>query len=1005
MSSAAAWARRVGPAAAFQFAFVAAVALVKSAANALVLSRYQAGALPYLYLGAAALTAALTGLAAGRKGKGASHPLALCLAGAALTGAVAAGIRLGVSSLALALYLFAEAFATYVAISFWSTVDDAFDPREAKRAFTEVNGIGMAGGVVGGLAAQELAPRFGANALLIAGTVALAFAAAAFHFHRAAPLGQTQPRASGAEVWSYLRSNGYAKVLAGLVLLLAVASAFADFAFRQRASRSLGEDELAALFGNLQLWMALFCVAFQLLLAERLLRGIGLLRYLALVPALLAPLAAVSLFEPALWPAYLLKLFESAASLSIVPVAMQLLYAPMPDGLRDGVRTSLDGLAKKGGLALAGVLLIGAGAHAWGPALPAALLALCAAVALVLLRLRPRYVGALQERVAGAGPAPEAALAGVGSKLLVDALDSPLPERVLHALSLMEQAAMDLRPHLGALLSHQSERVLERGVQLAVSLQAREEASRIEALLWTGHRRPRDEAAWALSQLAPSRAVQVLPPLIESRDIGLRCAAIGALMGIEGGYRAQLALQQLAAKGELAPASERREVARLLGRLRDPRWAKFLGRYLEDGDSSVRRIAIAAAGEGGYLSLAPRLLPFLTWREERRNAREAISKFGDELVPMLEQALNDRARSSALRYELPRVLRQIGSRRALEALVFSNIRDDAFLHYRIGVAISRLREDHPELKVDGQWVREAIGRRREVYRTLLDPFRDLRAGLGDRALLTRAIGDRLDQAYELSFWLLGLLYDSRALRRVHSHVVGSDPRRRAYALELLENLVPEEDRALILEQTFAHHRELPAGAGGRLSEHLGVLCHTDDHVLRACARQVARGAGLWTLPPLEDDMSEATVKRMFALEGVEIFAQSDVDDLSAVAAVSREQTFRKGERIYSEGDPGDALYVILKGSVVALRGGEHVLTLREKEAFGEVSLLDGSPRPTDVVASEEVSVLVIDRRDFLDLVSDRPELLKGVFRAVSQQLKRVLDLPGRRNTGESKVAG
>lgn len=151
-------------------------------------------------------------------------------------------------------------------------------------------------------------------------------------------------------------------------------------------------------------------------------------------------------------------------------------------------------------------------------------------------------------------------------------------------------------------------------------------------------------------------------------------------------------------------------------------------------------------------------------------------------------------------------------------------------------------------------------------------------------------------------------------------------------------------------------------------------------------------------------MAHTTLDRLFALEGVDIFTQSDVDDIAAVAAVAREQAYRKGERIYAEGDPGDALYVIVSGVVEAYHGGEHVLTLREKEAFGEVSLLDGSPRPTEMVASEDVTVLVIDRRDFLDLLSDRPELFAGIFRVVSGQLKRVLDLP-RRMTGDIPKQG
>jgi CRP-like cAMP-binding protein len=137
-------------------------------------------------------------------------------------------------------------------------------------------------------------------------------------------------------------------------------------------------------------------------------------------------------------------------------------------------------------------------------------------------------------------------------------------------------------------------------------------------------------------------------------------------------------------------------------------------------------------------------------------------------------------------------------------------------------------------------------------------------------------------------------------------------------------------------------------------------------------------------------MSDLTLQRLFALEGVEIFEQSDVDDLAAVAAVAREQRFRKGERIYAEGDPGDALYVIIEGRVEARRDSEVVLTLLSKESFGETSLFDGAPRINEVVATEDTCTLVIDRRDFLDLLADRPELLSGMFRVLSRQLKDVV---------------
>lgn len=997
------WVQRLWPAATYQFAFVAAVAILKSASNAVVLARFQASALPYLYLVAAGLTATFSMAQAFRPRGRRRDPILLALLGTVLASGGAVALWMQWSSAALFLYLFAETFATYVAIGFWATLADAFDPREARRAFPAVSGIGMGGGIVGGFLAQLLATHAGTNWLLLAAAGFLGIAAFVFRFHRV-PEGiesrsTSSARVDRSEAFVFAARSSYVQVFALLVLAFSVNTAFVDFVFRQRAAQAMNEDALAALFGNQQLFIGLFCMVFQLFLAERLLKQLGILKYLALVPFMMAPLAGIALVNADVWPVYLLKLVEAAASLSILPVGVQLLYAPMPDGVRDSLRSTIDGLLRKGGVAIGGLLLIGVGSFLIGPTVTIAVIGLCALAGFLLLKLQPLYVAILQERM-NASDEEEISSDGDDAKLLLSALTSEEPDRVLHAVTLLQHAEVDLRPHLPVLLGHANERVLERGVQLALELQAAETVPTLEKLVDGNARRPRDEAVWALAALSPEVAGRSLPRLMDSPDVGLRCAAIGALIGTQGGFAAQGALQALAAKGELAPLAERREVARLLGRLHDERWAPFLGRYLKDGDASVRRIAIRAVGEGRYESLAAKLLPFLTWREERRNAREALALFGDVVTPLIEEAMNDRTRSGSLRYELPRVLRQIGTQKAFDALLFSNIDDDAFLHYRIGVSLTRMHEENPKLLVDTKRVREAIERRRRVYQQFLEPYRDLRAGLGDTALLTRAVGDRLDQAFELTFWLHGLLYGARALRRVHEQVAGKDARRRAYALELLENLMDQDDLDLLRKQLEEHHRDLPPGDPERLEQHFGMLCHSNDDVLRATARQTARTRGLWSLPPMEDDMSEELVKKLFALEGVEIFAQSDVDDLTAVAHLTREVKFQKGEQIWHEGDPGDALYVIVQGRVSALRAGEVVLTMKEKEVIGDVSLLDGSPRPTDMIADEDTRALMIDRRDFMDLISDRPELLKGVFRAVSQQLKKVVDLVERKSTGE-----
>lgn len=1001
------WTARLAPAAAFQFFFIASVSMFKPGANALTLSRFSPQALPWLYIGAAVLAAGLALI--GGDGKRRRDPGFIVLAGALFAGTLAIGVWLQQSWISLGAYLFSEVFATLVSLSFWGAMGEAFDAREARRAFSWINGIGMSGAIFGGFIAQLLAKTEGALALLIGGAVMLFAAGVAWRFHRS-ELEVEKNAAPAVNVardgWREVLSARYTQWMAVFVLGMSVLQQLTDFIFRARAAANLSEADMASVFAAHQLWTGVFCVVFQFLLAELLLRKLGILRYAGFAPGVLAALTLITWLIPSVWSAWALKVFEAAASWSMLPVAIQLMYAPLDDRLRDAARRTIDGVVRKGGMAVAGLMLI-ALANALGlDGVFVMVLLTCGIVGWALWRIRPRYVEAVHARVAGLEQRNN--FEGE-ERLLGQAIRAPSPEQALRAADLLERTGLLNESHVRTLLEHRQERVQERGVQLAEELRLHTVAKPLENIIATGARRPRDAAIWALAWLAPERARVVLPPLLGQQDIGMQTAAIGGVLSLPGpdDGTAKTMLAALLDRGVDAPAPERREVAKMLGRLAKPELARSLVPYLDDADATVRRVAIEAAGVGKYVELAPRLLRFLTWRDDRRAAREALANMGDAVVPLLGSTLDDRSRTRGLRLQLPRVLRLIATQESLNALLFSNAQDDPSLHYRIGLSLAQLHDEHPELNIDRTRQLEALQRRHDVTEALLEPYRDARAALGEDSLLTRVLGDRLDQSMEISFWLLGLRHDGATMRRAHTLLIGSDSRRRAWALELLDNVLSGAERELISIAVDSNHRALPLGAAARFANHLQALCNSDDFVLKACARSVARRALVWQQPYREDDMNELTVKKLFALEGVEIFARSDVDDVAAVAAVAKEQSFTRGTRVYAEGDPGDALYVIVDGSMEARRDGEVVMTMKAKESFGETSLFDGAPRINEVVAMTDSKVLVIDRRDFLDLLADRPELLAGMFRVLSRQLKSmVVEVANRRaTTGEMPAIG
>ena len=62
------------------------------------------------------------------------------------------------------------------------------------------------------------------------------------------------------------------------------------------------------------------------------------------------------------------------------------------------------------------------------------------------------------------------------------------------------------------------------------------------------------------------------------------------------------------------------------------------------------------------------------------------------------------------------------------------------------------------------------------------------------------------------------------------------------------------------------------------------------------------------------------------------------------------------------------------------------------ESFGHVSVLDRGPRPATAKATERgCELLVIDRQHFMDLVTDRPELLHGLFKVLTKRVRHLLE--------------
>jgi CRP-like cAMP-binding protein len=135
------------------------------------------------------------------------------------------------------------------------------------------------------------------------------------------------------------------------------------------------------------------------------------------------------------------------------------------------------------------------------------------------------------------------------------------------------------------------------------------------------------------------------------------------------------------------------------------------------------------------------------------------------------------------------------------------------------------------------------------------------------------------------------------------------------------------------------------------------------------------------------------------LAGIPLFRVLSQECVSAAVRAGRFKSYAAGQIIFHQGDPGDHLYVVIKGLVKVVftseRGDEIVLNIRgPEEIFGELALLDGSPRSASVVVLQPTSVFVLSRRQLLELMSSNPGLADGFLKLIGKLVRKLTEQVG-----------
>jgi len=845
----------------------------------------------------------------------------------------------------------------------------------------------------------------------------------------------------------HIRSLALQAMVGTIVIILV------DYQFKAVAQSHYQGPRLAAFFGDFYAATNIIVLLIQLFALHLFLQGGGLLTSLCVLPAGLLLGGSVTFLSASFAAVLATKLIAQTTLFTIDGGAFQILYLGIKKQTRTQVRALVDGICRPAAIGITGaiLILISGAVRVYSLALPGVLLCL---VWFIFARRNYAFylsglVEALNARLLNLSEDPHILRDKAVETHTRRALLTARLEELPYLLSVVQQLDdIDWSPEIRSLLQRPEAEVKIAALEY---LSKRGKSGDVNEIVELA-RHSVAEVRRAAVRAAGLGGEAVMAPLrksLEDPDPGVRAEAATALidMGNLGGlFRGVVAVKDML---ESEDKSCRMAAASPVSRLRFRGRTELLLRLLDDPEPDVRLAALRACANIPEAELVPKVISQLWDTRTAGAAADALIALGPLTADYLcthedPSQLADLFRRSI---HLSVVLEKMGSLRALQAL--KGVLDLAGPNATAEMvqAYCRMLQRQPDLDPHLEhWesvLRPQISAAQKLKRLLARSVT-----LSGNTLLLNVLQEECAAHVGSVFTLLGLRATNVKMEAIRWHLRDGNEEQRARALEVLELVVPEKWRSDVMElidtkpaadettgvdellrevidsesstpvllgATYAAARHgspeaLPLvqkllshnsgvvretalfaltklEAPERLAAQCRKLVEDPEEIVRRLAQSILRDSGKTRQ---QGGISMIVVEKMLFLRHVPLFSNMASSELTNVASIAREVTYPAGSRIIQEGEHGDHMFLILDGEVLIQRNETPLRTLRSRDFFGEMSIIDGEPRSASATAETDCLLLRIDTEDFQSLLSTYNSAAVSVVRALNQRLRDAL---------------
>ena len=743
-----------------------------------------------------------------------------------------------------------------------------------------------------------------------------------------------------------------------------------------------------------------------------------------------------------LWAPVSARIVDKSLRYTVDKTTREILFLPLPSDIKQRAKPFVDVTVDRFARAVLALLVLVLIAP-WGLALDwqrlsfASLFVTVLWIAMAIIAKRG-YIAAFRNSIDRRDMAADTVRLNVADlqtvETLIEELADPDEQRVLYAIDILE--SLDKRNLITPLLLyHESPKVRSRALQALGAVRpdvAQRWLPHVQRMLGDSDTEVRVAAMSALANIREESVSDIVRPFLQNEDARLACSA-AMVLGRNGDAAdleaAEATLVRVAASQDPAArrGSRRRDPAGV-----DPRLRHVLIPLLYDDDPEVVEEAlrsVRAMGASDFL-FVPTLVGLLRNRRLKGAAREVLTGYGPEVVPVLAHFLRDGDEDIWVRRHIPSTLASIPTQASMDTLVGAlDGEPDGFLRFKLLAAIDRLHRDQPELTFDRKPLEALILKQSTRYYTWLSLHYNLfvRAKLPADSLLAQALREKTDRAVSRIYLLLGMLYPRQDVTAARWAIERGDSKTRASALEYLDNLLTGAVRKRImpviedtpLEEKVRRGNALLSTRPRDVEETLLQLINDEDQMVAAAAIQCTARHQIWALAPdiehvlahrdprdwfvfeaaswalAEQRMPAERVRQLWLeplpavelasrLRTLPIFARVSVDELFRLGGTGRQTRYEAGHVLSVEGQAPGNVQFLLEGEVEGRSRAGDTRTFEPVSPLGFDEVITGTPSEWSLRAKTRAVCLDLAVDEWRTLLADNSYLVQGLFRTVRE---------------------